>query len=384
MRSWLGSPGGPGRTAGAPAPGGADGTTETDAEGWGDEFGVIHGDRPPQWTGNRRGTGGPPVTARPTVENAHPATVLAVLGLVLNAATALAAPGHSVLRAPLVLAFAGLGPGTALVGHLRRLDAVTAAALAGLTSLTVTVAGALPASHRIPSSVLAFVAAGCALSCLVALAWPVAGRALARVRTTRLMVMRSRRPLLLRSDVPPVGERRPPRYAVPAQRTSGPDALIEVPATWRTRLVDSALLAGVLFGAFAGARTTAAGLPGPALVVSLVGSMLCYALVWTLRPDRGIAFATLLAFQGLAWVGLVPHGLTAVLGLGAAYLVMRFLWFSPGPSAPRWWRILHSGLPPAPPTSRPARYAAAGGLVVVLAVLGFVLVLPLGAGIAVG
>jgi hypothetical protein len=108
--------------------------------------------------------------------------------------------------------------------------------------------------------------------------------------------------------------------------------------------------------------------------------MLCYALVWTLRPDRGIAFATLLAFQGLAWVGLLPHGLAAVLGLGAAYLVLRFLRVSPGPSAPRWWRILHSGLLPAPAVSRSARYAAAGGLCVVLAVLGFVLVLPLTAG----
>jgi hypothetical protein len=225
--------------------------------------------------------------------------------------------------------------------------------------------------------VLAFLAAGCALSCLVALCWPLAVRAFARVRTTRLtrlLVMRSGRSLVLHSDVPRMDERRAPRLAVPAQRTSGPDALVEVHASWRTRLFDSALLAGVLFGAFAGAGTTAAGLSGPALVVSLVGSVLCYALVWTLRPDRGIAFATLLAFQGLAWAGLVPHGLAAVLGLGAAYLAVRFLRVTPGPSAPVWWQIIHSGLPPAPPVTRPARYAAAGGLGVVLAVLGFVLV----------
>jgi hypothetical protein len=320
------------------------------------------------------------VTARPTVENAHAATALAALGLVLNAATALAAPGHTALREPLVLAFAGVGPGTALVGHLRRLDAVTALALTGLTSLTVAVAvgvGSLPVGRRIPSPVLAFLAAGCALSCLVALCWPLAVRAFARIRTirlTRLLVMRSGRPLVLRSDVPRMGERRPARLAVPAQRTSGPDALVDVHASWRTRLVDSALLAGVLFGAFAGAGSTAAGRSGPALVAGLVGSMLCYALVWTLRPDRGMAFATLLAFQGLAWAGLVPHGLAAVLGLGAAYLAVRFLRLTPGPSAPRWWQILHSGLPPAPTVTRPARYAAAGGLGVVLAVLGSVLV----------
>jgi hypothetical protein len=320
------------------------------------------------------------VTTRPTVENAHVATALAVLGLVLNVAAALAAPGHSALREPLVLAFAGLGPGTAVVGHLRRLDAVTALALTGLTSLTVAaalaVAGSLPAGRRAPSAVLALIAAGCALSCLVALCWPLAVRLFARirVRTTRLMVMRSGRALVVHSDVPRMGERREPRVAVPAQRTSGPDALIAAHASWRTRVVDSVLLAGVLFGAFAGAGSTAKGLSGPAVVVSLVGSMLCYALVWTLRPDRGIAFGTLLAFQGLAWLGLVPHGLVAVLGLGAAYLALRFLRVNPGPTAPRWWQIIHSGLPPAPSVTRPARYAAAGGLGVVLVVLGIVAV----------
>jgi hypothetical protein len=329
------------------------------------------------------------VTTRPTVENAHVATALAVLGLVLNVAAALATPGHTALREPLVLAFAGLGPGTAVVGHLRRLDAVTALALTGLTSLTVAVAlavaGSFPAGRRVTSPVLALIAAGCALSCLVALCWPLAVRLFARirVRTTRLMVMRSGRALVVHSDVPRMGERREPRVAVPAQRTSGPDALIAARASWRTRVVDSALLAGVLFGAFAGAGSPK-GLSGPALVVSLVGSMLCYALVWTLRPDRGIAFGTLLAFQGLAWLGLVPHGLAAVLGLGAAYLALRFLRVTPGPSAPRWWQILHSGLPPAPAVSRPARYAAAGGLAVVLALLGFVLVQSLGTGLIVG
>jgi len=105
--------------------------------------------------------------------------------------------------------------------------------------------------------------------------------------------------------------------------------------------------------------------------------MLCYALVWTLRPDRGIAFATVLAVQALWWLGLVPHGLAAVLVLGAAFLVVRFLRVSPGPSAPRWRQILHSGLPPAPPVTRPARCAAAGGLGVVLAVVAAVLVVPL-------
>jgi hypothetical protein len=317
------------------------------------------------------------VTVRPTVENAHAATALAVLGLAVNVAAALAAPWHTAVREAFVLAFAGLGPGTALVAHLRRLDAVTAVALTGLTSLTVAVAGSLPAGRRVPSSVLALVAAGCALSCLVALCRPLAvrlfARIFARVRTTRLHVMRSGQALVVHSDVPRVGEN-PPRLAVPAQRTSGPDALTEGPTGWRTRLVDSALLAGVLFGAFAGADSTGKGLSGPAVVVSLVGSMLCYALVWTLRPDRGIAFGTVLAFQGLAWLGLVPHGLVAVLGLGAGYLALRFVRVNPGPSAPRWWQILHSGLPPAPSVTRPARYAAAGGLGVVLVVLGIVAV----------
>jgi len=59
------------------------------------------------------------VTVRPTVENAHAATALAALGLTVNVATALAAPGHTAVREAFVLAFAGLGPGTALVPPVR-------------------------------------------------------------------------------------------------------------------------------------------------------------------------------------------------------------------------------------------------------------------------
>jgi hypothetical protein len=327
--------------------------------------------------GDRRRPGGPGVVARTSVETAHAATALAAFGLALNVAAALAAPGHTALRGPLVLAFASLGPGTALVGHLRRLDAVSAVALAGLTSLTVTVGASLSVRRFAPSTGLAVIAAVCAVSCLVALVWPLMVRAAARVRTTRLLRVRSGRPFLLRTDLPRLDEPRPSRPAVPAQRTTSPDAPAVPRHRWRTRLVDSVLLAGVLFGAFASARSTGAGWSGRAVVVSLVGSMLCYALVWTLRPDRGIAFGTVLAVQGLAWLGLIPHGLPAVLGLGAAFLLVRFLRVSPGPSAPRWWQILHSGLPPAPPVSRPVRYAAAGGLGVVLAVLAAVLVVPL-------
>ena len=306
------------------------------------------------------------------VETARAATPLAAAGLVLSLTTALLAPGHTALREPVVLAFAGLGPGTALVGHLRRLDAVTAVALAGLTSLTVTAAAALPVRWWAPSTALAVIAAACAASCLVALMWPLVTRSLARVRTTRLLVMRSGRSLVLRTEMPRLDVRRPPPLAVPAQRTSGPDSLSTGSARWRTRLVDSVLLAAALFGACA-----AAAFSGPAVVVSLVGSALLYALVWTVRPDRGIGLATVLAFQGLAWAGLVPRGLAAVLGLGAAFLVLRFLRIGPGPSSPPWWRSLHSGLPPVPTLSRLARYAAAGGLGVVLVVLAGVLVVPL-------
>jgi len=128
------------------------------------------------------------VTVRPTVENAHAATALAVLGLAVNVAAALAAPGHTAVREAFVLAFAGLGPGTALVAHLRRLDAVTAVALTGLTSLTVAVAGTLPAGRPVPSPVLALVAAGCALSCLVALCGPLAVRLFANMFAGHILI----------------------------------------------------------------------------------------------------------------------------------------------------------------------------------------------------
>jgi hypothetical protein len=314
-------------------------------------------------------------------EAARVATPLGVIGLAIAGAVVLTA-NHPPAR--LLLAFAALGPGAALVVHARRLDAVTALALAGLTSLTVTTAVTV-ASVRLhrwaPSVAIAVVAGACAVSCLVglvrvlgpALAWlrRLPG-ALARRRTTRLSVSRpGRRSLILWADVPRLGSARraaastmarsAARLAVPAQRTSGSDTLPGTSTPWQSRVADGLLLAGLLGTGIA----TLALATGAALVVTLVASVLLFATVWSLRPHRRAAILAVLAFTAISRFGLAPGLLEYALGLGAVFLVVRFLRIGRS----RRWRFIHSGLSPAPPVPGRARYAAVGGLAVVLGVL---------------
>jgi hypothetical protein len=127
------------------------------------------------------------------------------------------------------------------------------------------------------------------------------------------------------------------------------------------RLADGALLAGLLGAGIA----TLALATGAALVVTVVGAALLYATVWSLRPDRRVAILAVLAFVGVTRFGLASGLLEYALGLGAVFLALRFL--RVGRS--RRWRFIHSGLSPTPPVPARARYAAVGGLAVVLAVL---------------
>jgi hypothetical protein len=131
----------------------------------------------------------------------------------------------------------------------------------------------------------------------------------------------------------------------------------------RTRLIDAALVVAVLTAWVAAGLARPAGLSGPGMLFNLVGSVLLFAIAWALRPDRRIGFGVVLAFHAAAWLGHAP-GLSFVLSVGAVYLALRFLRATP---STRWF--IHSGLSPAPVWPPRVRYAAIGGIAVVLVVL---------------
>jgi hypothetical protein len=406
------------------------------------------------------------------------------LGLCGVTAIVVATQAPVPLRVPLVLAFACLGPGMAVLAHGRRPDPATGAALTVLTSLAVFVAASLiPAwSHRwAPTPVVAWLAWACAASCLAAAARPVVSEPLARIRSARFTVPRRGRPIVLHTDVPRLNR---PRVAVPAQRTTSPDALPPAAASWRSYLLPALLLvvalvtwivalaltdvtrvgrygllgvvSPVFFAApvaclvgvvlelarsqarwpvlvgyllllilflhattpillaepqyawayryigvidhigghgrlaagdilqqwpgFVAAAAQLAGATGASgaqlapwapLLFNLVGSVLLFAVAFALRPDRRVAFGTVLVFQCVNWVDedyLSAQGLGFVLGLGVVYVVVRFLRADPSSRHP-WLQFLHSGLYPSVPVTGRVRYAAVGGVALLMVLL---------------
>lgn len=102
------------------------------------------------------------------------AGTIAWVGTLVGLATAVAVaiPATAAVRLPLVLLFACLGPGCAVVAHLRRTDLVSATALAVVASLTIFVGAAAVmawASWWHPRDSVLALAGLTTLSCLVAL-----------------------------------------------------------------------------------------------------------------------------------------------------------------------------------------------------------------------